>query len=96
MKELSAGGGSLPFDTVAQLAKNEEAFERYRKEASDLVAETGLVGSGNKLFALQAAFRLTIDHARFLLEWCGTPVTRNLGDSVDLTKTDWCFPGGAN
>jgi hypothetical protein len=96
MKEMSAGDGSAPFDTVAQLTKSEEAFEHYRQEASGLVAKSGLFGSGNKLFALQAAFRLTIDHARFLLEWCSTPIRRRLGESVDLTKTDWCVPGGAN
>lgn len=93
--ELSHGG-TPPYDTLALLSESEAAFERYRERAADLVKGTGLIGSGNKLFGLEARYRLTIDHIRFLLDECRAPDRNRLGATIDLSKTDWCAPGGAN
>jgi uncharacterized protein YecT (DUF1311 family) len=94
LAELSHGG-KPPYDTLGLLSESEVAFDEYRKKATDLVQGTGLIGSGNKLFVLQAKYRMTIDHIRFLLDECYAPERRRLGETIDLTKTDWCALGGA-
>ena len=95
--EMSQNGAQPPYDTIALLAESEAAFERYRDQASNLVQGTGLAGSGNSLLALQAQYRLTIDHIRFLWRSCmAKPRWQDLGDKIDLSRTDWCAPGGTN
>ncbi len=95
LAELSHGG-KPPYDTLALLSLTESTFERYREEATKLVQGTGLTGSGNKIFALQAEYYLTIDHIRFLLDECHAPKLQQLGPTIDLTKMDWCALGGSN
>ncbi len=90
MADLAHGGE--PFDQVAQLRTSEAAFQQYRKEASELVNRSGLVGSINKHLAAKTYFNLTVDHARLLLQNCiSRPIIED-SDTVDLKRKDWCPP----
>jgi uncharacterized protein YecT (DUF1311 family) len=90
MTDLAHGGNT--FDQVAQLRKSQAAFEQYRAETLDLVRNYGLVGSINKLQALQTYFDLTVDRARLLLGMCASKPSIEGNQSVDLTRVDWCPP----
>ena len=90
MADLAHGGE--PVDQVAQLRAAESAFKQYRLEAAELVNVSGLVGSINKLQAAKTYFDLTIDRARLLLETCISRPRFQDGDTVDLTRTNWCPP----
>jgi uncharacterized protein YecT (DUF1311 family) len=90
MADLAHGGE--PVDQVAQLRAAEAAFKQYRSEAAELVNVSGLVGSINKFMAARTYFDLTIDRARLLLETCISRPIIELGDTVDLTRVDWCPP----
>ncbi|HEY1384237.1 MAG TPA: lysozyme inhibitor LprI family protein [Dongiaceae bacterium] len=89
MADVAQGGG-IPFDTVAQLTKSQQAFETYREEASEL-AERAVIGTGGVFERSMAYFALTIGRARFVLDTCNHPLNSKLGDSVDLTLTAWCL-----
>lgn len=90
MADLAHGGE--PFDQVAQLRASEAAFKQYRKEASELVNRSGLVGSINKFQAARTYFELTVDHARLLLQTCISRPRIEGNDIVDLKRKDWCPP----
>jgi hypothetical protein len=89
MTDVARAGGT-PFDTAAQLRKSQTAFEAYREEASELV-ERAVIGTGGVFEGSMASFELTIGRARFLLDACNHPLNSKLGDSIDLTITDWCL-----
>jgi len=90
MADLAHGGE--PVDQVAQLHAAEAAFKQYRSEAAELVNVSGLVGSINKHMAARTYFDLTIDRARLLLGTCISRPIIEVGDTVDLTRVDWCPP----
>ncbi|MBI2253254.1 MAG: hypothetical protein HYU58_01400 [Proteobacteria bacterium] len=83
-------GGSQPVDQQALLTSSEHAFAHYRVAFTQAVKGVGYAGSGSKIEAARAEFRLIVDHTQALLRACGSRKAHDLGEVVDLSISDWC------
>lgn len=88
---MSEPGENFSFDAVAQLRESQMLFERFRDATAELVYRTGFPSdTGRKYERAKARFRLTVERARFLLDFCNHSLSMKIHDAADLTVTDWC------